>query len=309
MLFRRLTPILLLFPALSLAASKEMTELMRDVALLQQQVKDLQQSQDSKFTALTVLVQQTLDTATKANTAVAVLDSGLGRTVQEQLKGAVTASVGVGTKVDSMGGDVQALRGAVEDITAKLGKLQQQLSDLSKAMQAMQSPAACPPAGPPPSGPGGTTPATGGTTAPPPANLPPAAMLYDNANRDRMGGKLDLAIQEFQDYLRYYGNTDLAPNAQYYIGFIHFGQNDFESALADFDAVLEKYPDNNKTPDALLMKGRTLVKMGRPTQGAAEFRELIKRFPTSDQATAAKAQLKALGLPYNSATPARKKTK
>ena len=63
--------------------------------------------------------------------------------------------------------------------------------------------------------------------------------------------------------------------------------------------MLEKYPDNTKTPDALLMKGKTLVKMGRPTQGAAEFRELIKRFKNSDQATQAMAQLKALGLPYN----------
>jgi tol-pal system protein YbgF len=280
-----------------------MTELMRDVALLQQQVKDLQQSQDSKFTTITVMLQQTLDSATKANTAVAVLESGIRGTLQEQLKSVVGSAAGVGSKVDGMSGDVQALRASVEDITGRLGKLQQQLTDLSKAVQAMQAPAPPPPSAAPGGGSGTAPPAGGG----PPPSLPPAAMLYDNANRDRLGGKLDLSIQEFQDYLKYYGNTDLAPNAQYYVGFIHFGQNDFESALADFDAVLEKYPDNNKTPDALLMKGRTLVKMGRPTQGAAEFRELIKRFPTSDQATAAKAQLKSLGLPYTSA-PARKKS-
>ena len=51
------------------------------------------------------------------------------------------------------------------------------------------------------------------------------------------------------------------------------------------------------------------IMMVRMMRRPAEFRELIKRFPTSDQATAAKAQLKALGLPYNSAAPARKKTK
>ena len=62
--------------------------------------------------------------------------------------------------------------------------------------------------------------------------------------------------------------------------------------------MLEKYPDNNKTADALIMKGKTLVKMGQPTKGSAEFNEVIKRFPNSDQASQAKAQLKALGLPY-----------
>src|SRR5579864_7958484 len=124
MIFRRLLPILLLLPAACPAASKEMTELMRDVALLQQQMKDMQQAQDEKFTRLQVMIQQTLDIATKANTAVAVLDSSIGRTVQDQLKGVVNSSVGVGSKVDSMGGDVQALRAAVEDISARLGKLQ-----------------------------------------------------------------------------------------------------------------------------------------------------------------------------------------
>src|ERR1044071_4042065 len=76
----RLIPLVIFFPAIAPAISKEMQELMRDVALLQQQVKDLQQSQDNKFTALTVMVQQTLDSATKTNTAVAVLESRLSST-------------------------------------------------------------------------------------------------------------------------------------------------------------------------------------------------------------------------------------
>ena len=61
-----------------------------------------------------------------------------------------------------------------------------------------------------------------------------------------------IALQERdQDYLRCYGNTDLAPNAQYYIGWIHYSQADYPSAANDFDAVLEKYPDNNnKMADA-----------------------------------------------------------
>ena len=41
----------------------------------------------------------------------------------------------------------------------------------------------------------------------------PANDLYDNAMRDKGSGKLDLALQEFTDYLKWYGNTELAPNA------------------------------------------------------------------------------------------------
>jgi tol-pal system protein YbgF len=123
-----------------------------------------------------------------------------------------------------------------------------------------------------------------------------ATDLYNNANRDRNGGKLDLALQEYGDYLRWYGNTDLAPNAQYYIAWIHASQGDYTSAIREYDAVLEKYPDNNKTPDAMYGKGVALSKMGRRTDGAREFQELIKRFPTNGLASQACTQLTNMGL-------------
>ena len=72
-----------------------------------------------------------------------------------------------------------------------------------------------------------------------------------------------LPLQEFNDYLKYYGNTDLAPNAQFYIAMIHFAQGNYENAVKEFDMVLEKYPDNNKTRRCALYKGLALVKMGR----------------------------------------------
>ena len=126
---------------------------------------------------------------------------------------------------------------------------------------------------------------------------PPAGELYPDANSDRTGGKYDLALKEYADYLRCYGNLNLAPNAQFYIGTIHMVQGDYESAVKDFDVVLEKYPDNNKTPDALYSKGMALVKLGRLTDGANEFAELIKRFSgKSDLAIKACEQRKEMGL-------------
>jgi tol-pal system protein YbgF len=121
------------------------------------------------------------------------------------------------------------------------------------------------------------------------------------------GGKLDLALQEFSDYLKWYGSTDLAPNAQFYIASIHSSQGDYEQAVAEFDKVLEKYPDNNKTPDALYNKGLALTKMGRRTDGAQEYLELIQRFPSNDLAKRACDQRKSMGLSCGTraATPAK----
>jgi len=295
--WRTLVPALLIYPSLTFAASKEIVELSRDVALLQEQVRTLQRSQDEKFAAIQVLLQQALDAANKANTSVAVLQNNLQQSSKDQQGRVVATVTDLGAKMDSMTTDFGALRESVADISSQVGKLQQQMVDIGNAVRTIQAPAAAPP------------PATGPGAGAPSSSLPPvpAETLYQNANRDRNGGKDDLALQEFSDYLKYYGDGILAPNAQFYIAELHAKQNNLDQALAEFDMVLEKYPDNNKTPDALYMKGATLVKMGKRTQGKQEFCELVKRFPSNDLSSKARAQVKALGLTCGPAAPAKRK--
>ncbi|MGO4886059.1 MAG: tetratricopeptide repeat protein [Bryobacteraceae bacterium] len=302
--WRALLPAVLMCPSLTFAASKEIVELQRDLALLQEQVRTLQRSQDEKLSAIQVLVQQALDAAGKANTAVALLQNNLQQNSKDQQSRVVTTVTDLGSKMDSMSTDFNALRESVADIASQVGKLQQQMVDLSNTFKASQVPAAPPPGSGPGGGIGGV-PGPGATSS----GVPPISSetLYQNANRDRNGGNDDLALQEYSDYLKYYGTTDFAPNAQFYIAEIHYGQNKLDDALREFDMVLEKYPDNNKTADALYMKGQTLIKMGKKTQSKPEFCELVKRFPSSDLAGKARAQVKALGLTCGPATPAPKR--
>jgi TolA-binding protein len=148
---------------------------------------------------------------------------------------------------------------------------------------------------PPPSATGSTI----GAAGPPTIDAPTvsATDLYNNATRDRSSGKLNLALNEFSDYLKWYGNTELAANAQYYIASIHYSEADYHDALREFDLVLEKYPsDNNKIPEALYYKGMTLTRMGKQTAGAEEFQELYNRFPSRDLARQACSQLLSMGL-------------
>jgi len=236
---------------------------------------------------------------------VAVLQNNLQQSSKDQQSRVVTTVVDLGTKVDTMSTNFSALQESVADISSRLGKLQQQMVDISNAVRTMQTPAAAPPAATPTGGPPGGAPgaeAAGGGIPPIPAQT-----LYANAYRDKNGGKADMALQEFGDYLKYYGNTEMAPNAQFYIAEIHLNQNQLDDALQGFDLVLEKYPDNSKTADALYMKGFTLVKMGKRTLGKQEFCEVVKRFPTSDLAARSKTQVKNLGLTCGAATPARRK--
>jgi len=298
--WRALLPAVALFPSLTFAASREIVELQRDVALLQEQLRTLQRSQDEKLSAIQVLVQQALDAANKANTSVALLQSSLQQSSKDQQTKVVTSVVDLTSKMDSMTSDFSALRESVADIASQVGKLQQQMVDIGNAVRTIQAPPAAPPAG----GAGIAAPG-GGTTSPVPQVS--AETLYQNAMRDQSSGKDDLALQEYTQYLTDYGSTTLAPSAQFHVAEIHLKQGKLDDALQEFDMVLEKYPDNAKTPDALYMKGATLVKMGKRTQGSKEYCELVKRFPSNDLAGKARTQVKSLGLTCGASGPARRK--
>ncbi len=292
-MFRRLCVLMLAAaPVVAFAAaSKEMQELQRDVALLQEQVRQLQQSQDKQLAAITVMVQQAVDAANRANTAVAVIQSSFQQNISQQENKVVAPVVGLSTRMDNMSNNFATLQQSVADLTSLVEKLQAQMTDLNNAVKVMQAPAPAPP------------PTSGGPPASAAGPCPSSATdLYANARRDLDGGKLDISLQEFGDYLRCFGSTDLAPNAQYYIGTIHFGEGDYPTAQKDFDAVLEKYSDNNKTPAALFYKGETLVKMDRRTDAQKEYRELIQRFPKADLAARACSRLTDLG--YRCPAPA-----
>ena len=295
MRFRGIVTALLLFaPAASFAASKETQEIQRDIALLQEDVRQLQRSSDQQMAALRTMSQQTLEAVNRTATAMSAME----KTINDQLKGQIATGLapvaGFGTKVDQVANQVQTLSDAVGALNASMQQLRLQLTDLKNTVAAIQTPAPPPPV---PIDPGSQPPLTSSGGPPPTSSAPPvpAEILYQNARRDMEGGKPDLALSEFREFIKYYPTSDLAANCQFYIGTIHFGRNEFEDAVKDFDAVLEKYPKGNKTPDAFFYKGLSLVKMGRSKDARKEFTSVMQQFPHSEAAEKAKTQMRALG--------------
>jgi tol-pal system protein YbgF len=290
--------VLALAPAALFGANKEMVQLQRDVALLQEDVRTLQRSLDDKMSALRTLVEQTLAMASKSGTSVAVLESGIRDRMVEQQKSLTGPVINMGVKIDQMANDFGALRESISDLTERMNKMQMQIVDLNNTVKVLSAP----PAPPPGAGATGDTASAAGTSGPiaGAAAAPPAGMsakaIYESAMKDRSSGNLDLSLQGFQEYLRYYGNTELAPNAQFYIGQIYYDKNQFEPAVRAFDTVLEKYPANSKTADATYMKGMALLKSGQRNDAGREFLNVITNFPNSEVAAKARTQRKALGL-------------
>jgi TolA-binding protein len=207
--------------------------------------------------------------------------------------------------MDQVTNTVGAMQTAVSDLTSTLNRIQAQLTDLGNAVKVLSTP---PP--PPPgqtTGSGGAPSTTDGASSVPPVN---ANDLYNAAQADRQGGKLDFALKEFADYLKYFGNTNFAPYAQFYIASIHYSQQNYQVAEAEFDTVIEKYPDTQTiTAQAYLYKGKSLVALGQRTLASNAFKDVIKKYPGTDNAGQACTDLKGLGMncPAPAAHPSPKK--
>jgi len=267
---------------------EDILSIQRDVAQLQDQIKQLQTSQDQKLGALESLIKQALDQSNQASGSMATLQRTLTERLNDQQSKVAAPIAVLGTKVDQSADDVRAVRENLAALTSRVANLDNKLSDISSAVRTLSQPSAPPP---PPSS--GAPPAAGAAPMPPAGTS--AESLWLNAFRDYSSGRDELAMMEFNDYLKYFPSAENAASAQYYVGQLYNRAKMYDDAVQAFDAVLERYPDNPKTPDALYGKADALAHGNHKAEAAAEFKDFLARFPTHSLARNAQDQLRGLG--------------
>jgi tol-pal system protein YbgF len=251
-------------------ASKEIIQLQTQVQALQDQMSRMQQAFDERMGVMKNLVEQDTDTVNKVATAVANLQASLEKQQAES-----------GGRVEQVSGQIQALNDTMDELKVRLSKLSKQLEDMQAAQQslsAQQAPA-------------------------PPPQAPPPDVLYNNALRDYNGGKNDIAVQEFGDYIKFYPNTDLAGNSYFYLAELQFKQGNYQQAVQNYDQVLQNFPSGNKAAAAQLKKGLALVQLGQKDEGIRELRHVVQRYPRTNEALQAKEALRKLGVASTASKP------
>ncbi len=249
-------------------ASKEIIQLQAQVDQLQQQMTQMKQSFDERMGVMKNLVEQQTDATNKVAAAIADLQTSINKQAQDR-----------NSQVDQISGQIQALNDTMDELKVRLAKLSKQLEDLQSAQQslaAQQSQAQ--------------------QQAQAMAQAPAPDVLYNNALRDYTGGNNDLATQEFNDYIKFYPNTDLAGNAYFYLAEIAYKAGDYKKAVSNYDLVLQNFPSGNKAAAAQLKKGNALIELGQQEAGAQELRHVIQRYPRTTEATQAREKLRKMGL-------------
>jgi tol-pal system protein YbgF len=254
--------VLALTPAFGV--SKEIVQLQTQVQALQDQMARMQQTFDERMGIMKNLVEQDTDTVNKVNSSIQALQNTLQRQTSDS-----------GGKVEQLSGQIQALNDTMDELKARLTKLSAQLDQMAQAQQNLNQQQ---------------------QQQQQQAQAPPPDVLYNSALRDYNSNNTQLANQEFNDYIKYYPNTDLAGNAFFYLAEIAYRQSDFQQAVKFYDQVVQNFPSGAKAAAAQLKKGASLIQLGQKDDGIKELRHVIQRYPRSVEATQAREQLRKLGV-------------
>lgn len=271
----------------------------QDMALLHREITDVQRQ-----------VQQL---------SAATLDKNDLVPLEKQLKGQtnklVRSNADLAVQVNRLQEQIEALKANLQVTTHQLQQISQELAAANVAQRPPRTPLPPVTAGESPattsqspaqsagqsqqvqgSQAPGSAPAAA-TPAPTPSPVPNTPEgLYQSAYQDYLQGNYDLAIQGFEEYLKRYPKTDLADNAQYWIGECYDAEGKEEKALQAFSTVLDTYPTSDKGAAAQLKKGLVYLKMGDQGQGVVNLQYVVYEHPGTKEADLAREKLRSLGI-------------
>jgi tol-pal system protein YbgF len=258
---------------------KDTILLMRQLDTMQQMILNMQKTLDTQTAVLRTLVEQANDNVNSMKLTVEELRKATQRNLADN-----------NARFESMTTQIQVLGESLEEAKARLAKLSEQVAQTQNIIQTLNVPVT------PGTETPGTSPTGPGGDARRPAGIPDADTLYNSGRSYYNGGQYQLAVQAFQEYLQYYGDTDRASNAQFFIGDSYYFQGNYKQAIEEYDKCIERYPKGNKATAGQLKKGFALIELGEKAAGVRELRSLIQRYPKSSEANLARQRLKQLGI-------------
>lgn len=104
-------------------------------------------------------------------------------------------------------------------------------------------------------------------------------------------GDLEGARRGFTTFISSYPNSDLAPNARYWLGESYYGAKDFKRAIDAYDKVELDYPRSEKVPAAMLKKGYAYLALKDKKRASSAFKQVVTLYPRSPEAGKASDKL------------------
>ncbi|MEM7404875.1 MAG: tol-pal system protein YbgF [Pseudomonadota bacterium] len=182
-------------------------------------------------------------------------------------------------QIDALRREVQTLRNANERLTNRLEQAENRLETLTR-----RRPAAAPAA---PAADNGAGDESTTDTA--------AQAQYEGAVDQLMAARYPDAIKSFTTFLQAHGDSRFAGKAQYFLAESHYQQGDVKSALAAYQQLLARFPNDSKVPESSLKIADLLDELGRTKEAISTLRAVVTNYPGTTFESLARQRLAELG--------------
>ena len=223
----------------------------------------------------------------KADSARAAQIAQVATTLGEVTDSVRSANARIARFQANAQGDLRSIQEQLLQIQELTGASQQRLIELRSQIEERNN--QIPPA---PVAPRDTTGRPPQTTSTQPAGPGPAT-LYKLAFDQMSRGSHGTARTGFQDLLTQYPTSDLAPDAQYYIGETFQAEGNSAAADSVYSLVVTTYPRATRAATALYKHGLFLQRAKRDREARQVFQSVIDKYPRSDEAALAREQLRS----------------
>lgn len=131
-------------------------------------------------------------------------------------------------------------------------------------------------------------------TAPPPTSARTEQSDFDAALGELREGRYAEAVAGFQRFMSAHPASDLAGDAQYWLGESHYVSRNYEAAKDAFINMGLHYPQSGRLPDALLKLGYIYGEQGETERAREVLQKLMQVYPNTQAASLAGRRLQSL---------------
>lgn len=128
-------------------------------------------------------------------------------------------------------------------------------------------------------------------------NLSDEKAAYEDAYQSYLDEDYEKTRQKFQHFLTLFPKSDLADNAQFWIGESFYNQKNYEQAILEYEKVVQGFSKGDKMIAALLKQGFAFHSLGQNKEAQILLEQVIRKAPESEQAQIAKKKLETLKRP------------
>lgn len=107
-------------------------------------------------------------------------------------------------------------------------------------------------------------------------------------------GEFPAAQAAFTDFIKRYPQSGFRPTALFWLGNAQYANRDYRGAIGNFRALLTAAPDHPRAPDAVLSIANCQLELKDTPAARRTLDELVRTYPQSEAAGAAKERLARL---------------